>query len=121
MSTRTITSLRLLDAFDRCFVEAVLRLRGITAEPAALQLRGACAQLDAYYAAITRAPEPQHDLDEQWLDGHTFSSAAEQLAFLFTQFGVLYVSQATAAQLQALNLWWTSGALPFAERVLEAA
>ena len=113
MNTRPITSLSLLDGFDRYFVEAVLRIQGVNGLPTTEQVRSACAQLDGYYAAVMRAPEPAHtDDEEDWLDSHTFTSAAAELAFLYTQFGVIDMRQATTAETAAFKRWWLSGVLP---------
>lgn len=119
MTPRPVTSLSMLEGFDLYFVEAVLRIRGAGDDPTTEQLRAARAQFDGYYAAVIRTPEPD-DVDKEWLDGHTFDSAAAQFAFLYTQFGVIYVSQATADEIAAFTRWWTTDVLPDARTVSAA-
>lgn len=121
MQTRSAPSLSLLDGFDRYFVEAVLRIRGIYAEPMASQMQDACSALDSYYNAIVNAPPSERAADENWLDGHTFDSAAAQSAFLFIKFGVVDASRATAQELEAFNSWWLREVLPAAGLSASAA
>jgi hypothetical protein len=110
----------MLDGFDRYFVDAVLQIRGVLDVPSPEQLREACTQLDAYYAAVMRAPEPPAADDEDWLDGHTFDSAATQAAYLYLHFGVVHVGQATAAETQAFSDWWLNGLLARARKAAAA-
>jgi hypothetical protein len=105
-------ALEKLDPFDHAFVDAVLRIQGIDELPTSEQFRAARAVLDAYYSALMRAPASTSPLDEEWLEGHTLESAASQFAFLFTQYSVLYLSQASDAQIAAFTQWWQTGEPP---------
>jgi len=101
-----------LDPFDAAFVEAVLRIQGIDEVPTREQLRAALQELNDYIGALSRAPRSDDPVDAEWLDGHTLDSAASQFAFLFMQYGVLRVSQASRDQMAAFNHWWQTGELP---------
>lgn len=104
-------SLLELDPFDHAFVDAVLRLRGIFELPSVDELKSALDELNRYYTALMQAPVSSDPADEPWLRGQSIDAAASRFAFLFTQFGVLYVSQATPRQRAALDAWWETGDL----------
>jgi hypothetical protein len=112
MQIGTAANLSTLDPFDHFFVDAVLHLRGIDTEPTLDQLREACAVLDAFYRAVMKAPESEHPVDIEWLEGHSMDSAAAQFAFLYTQFGLIYLSQADVRQVDAWKFWWRTGEVP---------
>ncbi len=104
-----VQSLEQLDPFDHAFVDALLLLQGVDGPPTLDEFRAALEDLSSYYSALELAPPSTTALDDSWPEGQSIDIAAAQLAFLFSRFGVLYRSQATAMQLAAFQRWWVTG------------
>lgn len=101
-------SLEQLDPFDHAFVDAVLHLRGIDEPPSLEEFHQALAELGTYYSALQASKTAPRTPEDDWTGGSVESAAAE-LAYLFSRFGVLYRSQARPAQLAAFQRWWATG------------
>ena len=101
-------SLEQLDPFDHAFVDAVLHLRGIDEPPSLEEFREALAELGTYYSALQASSPAPRATEDDWSGGSVESAAAE-LAYLFSRFGVLYRSQARPSQLAAFQRWWATG------------
>jgi hypothetical protein len=97
------------DAYERAFVNTVLRLQGVTDAPTEPQYADALRTFQQYRISVARMRQRDLAVDDGWLKGRLPEPAAVEHAFLFVRFDSVLLPN--AGQLKALNEWLAAARL----------
>jgi hypothetical protein len=100
-----------LDPFDSAFVDALLLLRGVDEPPSLQEFTDALATLNRFYTALMKAPLARDAEGAEFTEDSLYNQAMGY-ACLYECFGLVSLSQATAAQRESVASWVSSGDLP---------
>jgi hypothetical protein len=97
------------DAYERAFVQTVLRLHGVMAVPTPDEYAAALATFRQYRNSVVQMRHLDLAIDDGWLKGCLPGPAAVEHAFQFVRFDSVLLPN--AGQRRALNEWLATSRL----------